>query len=256
MQVGYLTNKPQYANEMADIIRLFYGEIDLRVNPITIEKLDLLVKENILENKLGWQFFYEVEGENYEKTAPFPQKGKGNREIILKRYEKRYGKQFLYEILKEKTGIQLPWGSLTGIRPARLVYEQLEAGYNLDRSMENVIELFDLTEDKADLLKKVVAFQQKMEPPHERGVSLYIGIPFCTTRCSYCTFSSGEIGNGELVAPYMKALLWEMKACEKLIKEKGLKVRTLYVGGGTPTALPSSQLKALIDQIKKYFPSL
>ncbi|MBP3411350.1 MAG: coproporphyrinogen dehydrogenase HemZ, partial [Clostridia bacterium] len=84
---------------------------------------------------------------------------------------------------------------------------------------------------------------------------LYIGIPFCRTRCSYCSFSSGEIGrNKKLVAPYTEALLREIELSAKLMNEAGLKVRAAYMGGGTPTAIPCGDLERILGAAREAFP--
>ena len=90
--------------------------------------------------------------------------------------------------------------------------------------------------------------------PGDAFMDVYIGIPFCTTRCAYCSFASGEIGDGRLVAPYMEALSREIRACAPLIRRSGRSLRALYVGGGTPTALPLEHFQQLLDLIREFFP--
>ena len=83
---------------------------------------------------------------------------------------------------------------------------------------------------------------------------VYIGIPFCTTRCTYCSFSSGELGKGKLVEPYLDALFREMEECSGMIAATGRQLRAVYVGGGTPTSLNEEQLKRLLDKMMQCFP--
>ena len=83
---------------------------------------------------------------------------------------------------------------------------------------------------------------------------MYVGIPFCTTRCAYCSFSSGEIGDGHLVEPYLAALEREIDAARALMDEAGLRMRALYVGGGTPTSLDARQLARLLCRLQRAFP--
>jgi oxygen-independent coproporphyrinogen-3 oxidase len=85
-------------------------------------------------------------------------------------------------------------------------------------------------------------------------MDVYIGIPFCTTRCAYCSFSSGEIGDGSLVPPYMAALEKEIRACAGILRDSGRSLRALYVGGGTPTALPEGDFRRLLGWIREVFP--
>jgi len=83
---------------------------------------------------------------------------------------------------------------------------------------------------------------------------LYVGIPFCKTRCAYCSFSSGEIGDGKLVAPYVRALLREIALSAEIVREKGLRLRAGYIGGGTPTAIPRAALEEVFLAAKEAFP--
>ena len=100
----------------------------------------------------------------------------------------------------------------------------------------------------------MAAEQGKLPAPGDAFMDVYIGIPFCTTRCAYCSFSSGEIGDGRLVPPYLEALEKEIRACAPLIAETGRALRALYVGGGTPTALPEGDFRRLLGWIREVFP--
>ena len=86
-----------------------------------------------------------------------------------------------------------------------------------------------------------------------RACDVYIGIPFCTTRCAYCSFSSGEIGDGRLVEPYLAALLHEIEACAEMAREMGLHIRVGYIGGGTPSSLTTPQLDRLLAHVERHF---
>ena len=85
-------------------------------------------------------------------------------------------------------------------------------------------------------------------------MDVYIGIPFCTTRCTYCSFSSGELGRGKLVEPYLEALFREMDESCRIIADSGRRLRAVYVGGGTPTSLDEDQLRRLLDRMMLRFP--
>ena len=96
---------------------------------------------------------------------------------------------------------------------------------------------------------------QGVRTPEPGSFDLYIGIPFCRTRCSYCSFSSGEIGrNQRLVAPYVEALIREIRESAKLMAEAGLHVRAAYMGGGTPTAIPCGDLERILAATREAFP--
>ena len=171
-----------------------------------------------------------------------------------KRAARRLCKQTLYDLCREMTGIHPPWGSMTGVRPTHLMLEALAAGYTPEEAVQKLVREFDVTPERAELLAEIAAEQQKLPPPGDRWMDVYIGIPFCTTRCAYCSFSSGEIGDGSLIAPYMAALGKEMKACAEILRESGRTLRALYIGGGTPTALPEDAFEELLESTVSLFP--
>ena len=182
-------------------------------------------------------------------------------DLHRKRTARRLCKNTLYRLCRDVTGIQPPWGSLTGVRPTHLIYESLaEQGddaplaLRLDRAAESMRRGFDVTADKALLARDVVAAQLAMLPPDDNAMDVYIGIPFCTTRCAYCSFSSGEIGRGKLVEPYLAALFREMEESAALLKETGKTLRAVYVGGGTPTSLNEDQFARLMEQLSRLVP--
>ena len=156
--------------------------------------------------------------------------------------------------MKRLTGMQPPWGSLTGIRPTRLMYELAEEGITGEAAERELQRRFDVSADKARLLSDILAMQKGVIDPPEDTFDLYIGIPFCTTRCAYCSFASGELGDGHLVEPYLAALETEIRESARLMREMGLHVRAAYMGGGTPTALSAGQLARLLDCAQEHFP--
>ena len=176
------------------------------------------------------------------------------RELHRKRAARRLCKQTLYDLCRQVTGIHPPWGSLAGIRPTHLMYEGIEAGLSVDGAAARLIREFDVTEEKSRLLKEIVEVQRQLPPPGDEWMDVYVGIPFCTTRCAYCSFSSGEIGKGKLVEPYLAALLRELDAGSRLLRDTGKKLRAVYVGGGTPTSLSEDQLRRLLDSLMTRFP--
>lgn len=167
---------------------------------------------------------------------------------------RRLCRQTLYDLLRKETGIHPPWGSMTGIRPTHLMYEALNEGMSMADAQENLVHQFDVAPEKAALLAELVSVQQQLPPPGDDWMDVYIGIPFCTTRCTYCSFSSGELGDGHLVVPYLTALFREMDACAQLLRDAGKKLRAVYVGGGTPTSLNEEQLPRLLEKMMQCFP--
>lgn len=171
-----------------------------------------------------------------------------------RRAARRLCKQTLYDLCRKTTGIHPPWGSMTGVRPTHLMLEALAEGLSPEDAVNRMVDRFDVLRPKAELLAEIALTQRKLPAPGDRWIDVYIGIPFCTTRCAYCSFSSGEIGNGRLVPPYMDALEKEIRGCAEILRRSGRTLRALYVGGGTPTALPEDDFRRLMDLIAECFP--
>lgn len=171
-----------------------------------------------------------------------------------RRAARRLCKQTLYDLCRKTTGIHPPWGSMTGVRPTHLMLEALAEGLTPEEAVNRMVNRFDVLRPKAELLAEIALTQRKLPAPGDQWMDVYIGIPFCTTRCAYCSFSSGEIGNGRLVPPYMDALEKEIRGCAEILKRSGRSLRALYVGGGTPTALPENDFRRLMNLIAECFP--
>ena len=189
------------------------------------------------------------------RSAPVPSDPDPRLQALhRRRAARRLCKQTLYDLCRQTTGIHPPWGSLTGVRPTRLMMEALNAGMDPRTAVEHLMTQFDVTRPKAELMAEIAAVQQSLPTPGDEYADVYVGIPFCPTRCAYCSFSSGEIGNGRLVSPYMEALSREMQAASALLRDSGKKLRALYTGGGTPTALDEAAFEDLMGLIVRFFP--
>ena len=197
-----------------------------------------------------------VDGEfTATRTAPIPMDSDPRlRTLHRKRALRRLCKQTLYDLCRRLTGIHPPWGSMTGVRPTHLMLEALAEGLSPEEAINRLIRDFDVTREKAELLAEVAERQRLLPPPGDRWMDVYIGIPFCTTRCTYCSFSSGELGDGRLVPPYLDVLFREMDACAALLRDCGRNLRAVYVGGGTPTALAEGDFEQFLSRLLRCFP--
>ena len=237
------TNLEPIRNELDDVIRLFYGDVSF-----VTEGGDVTLTHIHAEN--GGQYSETLScGEvSCEKTTDIPPG-----ELERKRVIKRAAKTALFLLLKQLTGAVPPWGSLTGIRPTRLMYEAMDEGLSVDEAQARIRDEFFVSPEKAELLKTIVNAQKGLIFPPADSFDLYIHIPFCATRCAYCSFATGEVGDGRLVVPYVDALLRELKAGAALMRQLGLKMRAGYVGGGTPTAIPAFQLERILAAATELF---
>ncbi|MDR3085128.1 MAG: hypothetical protein LBU47_02325, partial [Christensenellaceae bacterium] len=227
--------------DLADVLRLFLGEIELCCR----EEAELCLRHEVR----GGGHACEMAG----ISAFVPQTEQGRGELEQKRFFKRAAKLAAYGALKQWTGLHPPWGALTGIRPTRLFFEQRALGKTAAQAEQALIKGFDLLPEKAALLREIAGEQEALPAPRPGEVDFYIGIPFCKTRCSYCSFAAMGLREGaKLTEPYVEALIAEMRLCAPSLK--GFKPRCLYVGGGTPTALSVSQLARVLDEALRCFP--
>ncbi len=167
------------------------------------------------------------------------------------RYQKRYAKILFYKILKEKNpDKKLPWGSLTGIRPTKLYYELIrENKGDYMKALNELMDDFGVTYEKAMLVKDIIKNQNKIIK-NDNLVDLYINIPFCPSKCYYCSFISMPIDKcREKLEPYLDALIKEINATKELINRKSYLIKSIYIGGGTPTILSAEQLDRLLGVI-------
>ena len=147
------------------------------------------------------------------------------------------------------------WGALAGVRPTKLSTRHLLSGGNTASAKRMMEQVYFVSPQRAELAvdcsESTVAATKLLE---KQDVSLYVGIPFCPTRCAYCSFVSRSIGKRtELLDPYLSALYREMEHTGKLLKASGKTVRTVYIGGGTPTTLSDSQMAQLLQKTYETF---
>ena len=147
------------------------------------------------------------------------------------------------------------WGALSGVRPTKITTRHLLEGGNDASAHKLMRDVYFVTEDRRNLALDCSHSTLRAASLLEEGdVSLYVGIPFCPTRCSYCSFVSRTIGkNTGLMEPYLQALLKELEVTGRLMESSGHHVRTIYIGGGTPTTLTSQQMSMLLGGIRNSF---
>ncbi len=145
------------------------------------------------------------------------------------------------------TGVHPEWGSLSGVRPAKLARMKLEQGMSENEVFSDLCENYYVSVKKARLACDLGSLAHKIKSNlNKKDISLYISIPFCPTRCSYCSFVSSAIGSyGKLIEPYLEALMSEISQTAKFLSNSDISVDTIYIGGGTPTTLSALELKAL-----------
>ena len=166
-------------------------------------------------------------------------------------------KRLVYDLLKEKTGRELPWGTLSGIRPTKIPYKLKERGHTDEDILRHMRENFYVSPEKArlalDIAKRELGIIGSTAEA-QKGYSIYVSVPFCPSICSYCTFSSGRIDDyKDRIDDYIRALGYEMERAADIVK--GRKLSCIYVGGGTPTSLSAGDLSRVLDAIGRVFPA-
>ena len=163
-------------------------------------------------------------------------------------------KKMFYQMLMERTGTRLPWGSLTGIRPTKIALTRLEEGWSGDDIRSFMKETYMASDEKINLSLEIAAREKKLLEPldYERGYSLYVGIPFCPTTCLYCSFTSYPISKWTgRTGLYLEALFKELEYTAG--KMKGRPLDTIYFGGGPPTSLPAEDIHAILCKLEDLF---
>ena len=165
-------------------------------------------------------------------------------------------KQAFYQAGTALLGHELPWGSLTGVRPVKLPTRALLAGKTLEEAERELKEVYRVSPPRAALAAEcaqaALDVQRGMDGD---SLALYIGIPFCPTRCAYCSFISADVkGSLSLVEPYVDALCREIRLAGELLRQEGLHISCAYMGGGTPTTLSAEQLDRLLSAVEDFLP--
>ncbi|MDE6868755.1 MAG: coproporphyrinogen dehydrogenase HemZ [Clostridia bacterium] len=193
----------------------------------------------------GDKFFNCIEygGKFYD----FEEERKIEDETEFKRYAKRYAKLAFYKVLSEKYG-NLPWGALTGIRPTKLAYAELAAGHDFEELFNNM----GVGAENCALVKQVINAQKNVYA-QDGGQDIFVSIPFCPTKCDYCSFITAPVSaTGQYVDSYIDCLVREIRSVKPLVR----KPNSVYIGGGTPFVLGAEQLKRVYSAIAETFSAI
>ena len=219
-----ITNFENLESELLEVVNEFGVYPKIIVNGE--QKANLLVVRVTVDDN-DYSYEYPFEPENY---------------LLEKRLKKRYAKLSLYKSLSAYTGVSLPWGALTGIRPTKLAYQQGKSwrSFFTDEML--------VSEGKTQIIEEILSVQKPYYPKTDEDVfDLFVSLPFCPTRCAYCSFMSCEISKEKLINEYIEALVKEIKSAKAL----GKTFRSVYVGGGTPVSLKFEHFIAVLDAIGK-----
>lgn len=228
-----LSGKIEFAYDLRALSQSFYPEKDCQI----------IVREEWSEE--GYPICCTVDGDVILE------------ETMTKGYTKNSVKAAVYQAFSQKTNKLLPWGILTGIRPAKIPLRMMMTGMEEEQIKQNLREEYLLQPRKVALAYDVASKEYELVKnfDHEKGYNIYIGIPFCPSICGYCSFSSYDYTTfRSKVDAYLEALEKEIAYMAKVAEEKQKELHTIYVGGGTPTSLTELQLQRLLDMIHRYLP--
>lgn len=243
--INYKLQGHDMAHEVQTIIQVFYPNQHYYQTEEIVN--DTITIESILKKTICSAVLYEngVFQKQYDLCY--------DAQNLSLRGKKRVVKTAIYRLLKEITEIYPKWGLLTGIRPTKTINELLDKAYTKQQCLQYLMENYDVCAEKANLTFDVSQEERKILLQNsDDEISIYIGIPFCPTKCLYCSFTSYPLAQYKnKVGQYLDALIKEMEYVAQYAKR--YKVKTIYIGGGTPTTLNEEQLRKLLCYVKQYF---
>lgn len=235
--VRLITNAPQFFNDISEEIRLFMGLVEVVAEG---ENAELTLKIDLFEDcAVG-------EAQQQQLSCTIPIVIDESDPLDRKRQQKRGVKLATYTLLRQLINTDTPWGSLTGIRPTKL-YRELELRHGEEEADEQFRNTFSVSDEKLALAKEICKIQKPIiSSVSDRDIDVYIGIPFCKSRCLYCSFGSEVAKNSGAIEDYLTYLKRDIHEGAKLVNSGGYNVRAMYIGGGTPTVLSADQLEDLL----------
>ncbi len=235
------TDAPQYANDIAEEIRMFLGLVPITDTEDPDTELSLSVTLSPEQRTATARVLPDGEpitiAYTFDETDP----------LDRKRQEKRALKRAAFALMQRVKPTEMPWGSLTGIRPTKLLRELCERVGD-EEAVREFRDVFSVRIDKLRLAATINAVQKPViASVKPNDLDVYIGIPYCKTRCLYCSFGA-ELAKRNALDEYLPLLYRDIENGARLARDGGYSVRALYIGGGTPTVLSAEQLDALLDR--------
>lgn len=257
--IGILLNDMSYEQDIRELLMAFYpGESfaheEKEELAFVLEGIyeargeECRTEDSNAEEKSGIFRFRIMENGEERETAEFPVRY-GDRQNAKSEIKRQ-----LYGILSGRTGKTLPWGTLTGIRPAKIAMTRLEEGWDEESIRRFMKETYLTGDEKISLSVEIAERERELLETidYQNGYSLYVGIPFCPTTCLYCSFTSFPISawKGKMHL-YLEALFKELEYTAGRMKGKTLD--TVYFGGGTPTSLEAEELDQILTKVEELF---
>ncbi len=247
MKVNFSCDRQDFDNDFKDILRAFYPYIELSDDGEELYLELLQIEENVFDCLIKHNNSKVLRRFTLENQF-LADKDSGYYDTKFNAQLKRHAKVALYDYLSVLLNVRLPYGSLTGIRPTKLYHETLNKGLDADKYFLNTLKV---SSDKLQLIKSICRNQVKWYNPDEREVDVFVNIPICVSRCSYCSFISAELHRIKKFVPsYCDILCAELERTKEIIDKMGMKVSTVYVGGGTPTSIDDENFDRILKAAK------
>lgn len=217
--------------ELSDVAKLFYGDAFPDIRLISIGQK---------------RYCVELDGKRYDSDY----NGSEYDIIPSSHIDGRLAKIAIYDALAVHNNTQMPWGALTGVRPTKLFYECLHTNPDMAYVTDIMQRIYRVSPSRANVLQKIIDRQRGKVFFDESYCNLYIHIPYCTTRCTYCSFVSVPIEKHEAQSSlYIDLLCREIERSLELLKSLGKIILSVYIGGGTPTALSLPDFEKLLQAV-------
>ncbi len=241
---------PEFYNDISEEVRLFFGREEIREKQDGMPEAGcrtLKVRHGLDPSGTLFTVKAEWEGQTIEQSAELPSPQNG---LVRKRLTKRCLKSAVFRLLKKNTDAETPWGSLTGVRPSKLFRELCET-YGPEDAGRILRETYDVSPEKVRLAEKIYRVQKPViGSVSERDIDVYVNIPFCVSKCRYCSFPSRVLPErSKELDGYLDVLEKDIRFGGGLVSATGRTVRAVYIGGGTPTVLSPEQLERLLNVI-------
>ncbi|MBR0154084.1 MAG: coproporphyrinogen dehydrogenase HemZ [Lachnospiraceae bacterium] len=248
--VRLIMNREEFAYDCISLVKAFYPKEKILLHQE--EACDVVIVLDRDDHELRMRV--SDHGRLAEGKRPLPVQNDMT-ELAWKRELRMIHKDLIYEILSELLHTELPWGTLTGVRPTKLPYQWYEEGATQEEAVSRLRTDYRVSEEKACTAAQIAMTERELFSGISVSdeISVYIGIPFCPTTCLYCSFTSYPVEEyRNVMESYLDCLFREIQATAEMAA--GKRITAIYVGGGTPTSLSAEQLRRLIDTIQSNFP--
>lgn len=250
--------REDWVRMFAHLANLFFEQCEI----IKEDDDEAMVVDFTIKHKPNGELFGEAKlfAEGKEFVSTFSEPAIEGEERLTRRQLKRIHSHVFLEVLEQATEMTQSWGILTGIRPMKLYHKYRREGLTSEQAIEDIMKNYRVSREKSELLAKIASIQKQAIPDLyelQNEVSIYIGIPFCPTKCAYCTFPAYAIrrANGR-VDNFLEGLHEEIREMGKWLTEKDMGITTIYFGGGTPTSIEAEEMDALYKTMFESFPNM